>query len=1108
MDLFCNLFKLISCLLCISCFAFNLEDRIPIAKQGPKQSLFGLSVEQHYIKENPSSLSDVTLLVGAPKAAAASYQSSDLENPGALFKCSISSKKKCRRVQIVDDETTFEVNASNSWLGVTVKSQKPGGNIAVCAHRLTIRGGQANPRSVLWEAEVGRCYMLDNEVKKHDFEDSYQPCVGKLDAFGTYTKETYGYCQAGTSFVFGDNKAEDIAIGLPGTKLWSGDIFNFERAPDLFFPSSLYGSEGLQESLIEHNSYLGFSLAAGFNGHSQASEAPLFIAGAPRGGDIGQVVFFEKVTFQDNLLLNITNILSGEVLGSAFGYDLEVVDVNGDGLSDLVVGAPHYYNRIERVGGAVYIYVNKGPTKANLGPNASTILFGEPESSFGTSITTLGDINMDGFTDIAIGAPGADAGIGKVYIYHGSSTGIDKQPAQVISGQKLQLTNSITVNGFGYALSGGLDMDLNGYPDLAVGSLSDAAFLYRSRPVVNIRGNITATRQKININPDATFDFNVPIVNLSVCLDYQSVPLTFDEYVHVLYTIKLDVTKLDEDLQPRVSFSPSEATGIESSTLLLPPQSKNSKNCTRYSVYLNDNIQDKLSPFEFSLSYDVVNKEITGAGDVPSLNQYPISNQNVADTVFTRVNISKNCGEDEICESNLQMDAKYMVLLDGQTEWEPLPFDLDEDVPLLYAGTEREIGIKTDISNNGEDAHQAKLEVVFPEYLSFIGTIPQTVFCYLAVENNSLLICELGNPFRQENNISLTIRFANDERLYNTNQFSISVALNTSSEQVLKGFQSYAASVKVQAQIQIDGYAASDQIPFSGEVVGESAVTKPEDAGLYIYHEYEIKNTGKSEIGPVILSIDWPYAISNNKWLFYLLSYKVAGSFYRNDVVCSADYLDPLNINAKPKDSRSKREVETPSSSENLKADIKPASVRDPLSTNVELSCPDSARCTIIHCNLGTMTSQQKLFVNITGVVWNSTLNEEFNGTVQVRVSSTGSVYINRTNILYSSSSIRSDTIVTTLLSEDITIAEYHAEWWVIALATAAGVSLLIIIVLILWKCGFFKRKRESGDFHKAHRHRQAKKLMNLLTNLFTNYQFCFNMRSTHNITLLIARHF
>lgn len=104
--------------------------------------------------------------------------------------------------------------------------------------------------------------------------------------------------------------------------------------------------------------------------------------------------------------------------------------------------------------------------------------------------------------DIVVGAP--FDGDGKVFIYRGSDSGIETKPAQVsqtCSAPKQQLRSCMClkcmkpylcflslqvldgrdfdVRRFGYSISGGLDIDNNQYPDLAVGSLNDSVVLFR-----------------------------------------------------------------------------------------------------------------------------------------------------------------------------------------------------------------------------------------------------------------------------------------------------------------------------------------------------------------------------------------------------------------------------------------------------------------------------------------------------------------------------------------------------------------------------------------------------------------------------------------------------
>lgn len=94
-------------------------------------------------------------------------------------------------------------------------------------------------------------------------------------------------------------------------------------------------------------------------------------------------------------------------------------------MADLLVGAPFYFSREE--GGAVYIYTD---LSCRYNCRWQQKLTGKLESRFGFAITGLGDLNRDGFHDVAIGAP--YEGDGAVYIYLGSKEGLIPEYSQVI----------------------------------------------------------------------------------------------------------------------------------------------------------------------------------------------------------------------------------------------------------------------------------------------------------------------------------------------------------------------------------------------------------------------------------------------------------------------------------------------------------------------------------------------------------------------------------------------------------------------------------------------------------------------------------------------------
>lgn len=67
-------------------------------------------------------------------------------------------------------------------------------------------------------------------------------------------------------------------------------------------------------------------------------------------------------------------------------------------------------------------------------------------------------------------------------MYHGSRTGVREKASQVIYSEEFP-GNPTT---FGFSLSGALDMDLNEYPDLAIGAYESDVAIFLRLKFVNI----------------------------------------------------------------------------------------------------------------------------------------------------------------------------------------------------------------------------------------------------------------------------------------------------------------------------------------------------------------------------------------------------------------------------------------------------------------------------------------------------------------------------------------------------------------------------------------------------------------------------------------------
>lgn len=137
-------------------------------------------------------------------------------------------------------------------------------------------------------------------------------------------------------------------------------------------------------------------------------------------------------------------------------------DLDGDGYSDVAVGAPLIDNGGRDRGSAFVYYGNR----AGVGRTAR---LDDPRDSdgaaFGVSLAMAGDINADGYDDLLVGASGADDARGRAYLFFGGAAGV-----QSASTQELALGTGAADDWFGAAISPAGDVDGDGYDDVLVGA--------------------------------------------------------------------------------------------------------------------------------------------------------------------------------------------------------------------------------------------------------------------------------------------------------------------------------------------------------------------------------------------------------------------------------------------------------------------------------------------------------------------------------------------------------------------------------------------------------------------------------------------------------------
>ncbi|MBL0108083.1 MAG: FG-GAP repeat protein [Ignavibacteria bacterium] len=208
------------------------------------------------------------------------------------------------------------------------------------------------------------------------------------------------------------------------------------------------------------------------------------------GSNAGRAYIF----FGGSSMNNVADIiLTGAAVSDNFGTSVSSAgDVNGDGYSDVIVGA-NFNDAGGTNAGRAYIYFG-GSSMNNV---ADINLTGAAASdNFGTSVSTAGDVNGDGFSDVIVGASSNDAGgtnAGRAYVYFGGSSMNDI--ADVL------LTGEAASDGLGISVATAGDVNGDGYSDLIVGAnLNDAggsnagrAYVYFGGSVMNNVADVTLT---------------------------------------------------------------------------------------------------------------------------------------------------------------------------------------------------------------------------------------------------------------------------------------------------------------------------------------------------------------------------------------------------------------------------------------------------------------------------------------------------------------------------------------------------------------------------------------------------------------------------------------
>uniref|UniRef100_A0A8I5ZT41 Integrin subunit alpha L n=1 Tax=Rattus norvegicus TaxID=10116 RepID=A0A8I5ZT41_RAT len=470
--------------------------------------------------------------------------------------------------------------------------------------------------------------ILDTFEKLKDLFTDLQRKIYAIE--GTSKQDLASFnMELSSSGISADLSKGHAVVGAVGAKDWAGGFLDLHEDLE---GATFVGQEPLTSD--ERGGYLGYTVAW----LTSRSSRPLLAAGAPRYQHVGQVLLFQAPEAGGHW--NQTQKIEGTQIGSYFGGELCSVDLHQDGETDLLlIGAPLFYG--EQRGGRVSVYQRR----RSLFEMVSELQGdpGYPLGRFGAAISALTDINGDGLTDVAVGAPLEEQGA--VYIFNGKPGGFSSQSSQRIPGTQV----SPGVRWFGRSIHGVKDLGGDRLADVVVGAEGQVIVL-SSRPVVDIVTELSFSPDEIPVHEvECSYSASQEQkegVKLKVC--FQIRPLTSQFQGRLLanlsYTLQLDGHRT----RSRGLF-PGGSRELGGNTSVTPD-----KSCMDFHFHFPICIQDLISPINVSLNFSLLEEEGSPRDQKGGRDMQPILRPSIH-AVTKEIPFEKNCGEDKKCEADLAL---------------------------------------------------------------------------------------------------------------------------------------------------------------------------------------------------------------------------------------------------------------------------------------------------------------------------------------------------------------------------------------------------------------------------------------------------------------------
>ncbi|XP_069011777.1 integrin alpha-M [Embiotoca jacksoni] len=454
-----------------------------------------------------------------------------------------------------------------------------------------------------------------------------------------------------------------IQMATVGANQWKGGYMQYSSTGQKV---SSYEPENMKP-----DSYLGYSMAV-----AETPQGTLTVVGAPRYQHKGVVMAVYRV--ESTQMIEPFPWQTGEY----FGAEVCAMDLNSDATTDLILISAPMYMDPDREGRVYVCRLIRLNVECHF--DDPLVLRGAASENgrFGSSLAVLPDLNNDGLSDLAVGAPSEDDGQGSVYIFHGEGQrSISHTYSQRIAGSEVRSG----LKYFGRSISPlSFDQSGDGLPDLAVGSKGTVVLL-RSRPIVMVEATMSF---QPNLIPTKNPDCSMPFENIaSICFTMSRHSSVATAQARINYTLTLDATRKAPNNRAYIREKQREETKSVTIDLTRPW-------CFKAKFYVEACPDDAHNPLSNELKF-------TFDGLPSNKNLRPSLAEQAQTTTFHPLGFEINCGTDNKCVDDLNVDLNFT----GSVE--------------VRVGIDELLDVTVALKNREENSYNSRVVLTYPAGLSY-----------------------------------------------------------------------------------------------------------------------------------------------------------------------------------------------------------------------------------------------------------------------------------------------------------------------------------------------------------------------------------------------------